>query len=68
MEEIKKKRGRQTQLSNEKDYFKNYYHTSKLSDVTPCPICNCCIISQKLNRHQLSRKCLIIKNSKDLEI
>ena len=68
MEDVKKKRGRQTQLSKEHDYFKNYYHTSKLSDVIPCPICKSRITAQKLKRHQLSQKCLIIKKSKDLEI
>ena len=38
-------------------YYKRYYHTSNLSDILNCPLCNRSVTSQKLKRHQLTIIC-----------
>ena len=38
-------------------YYKRYYHTSNLSNIISCPLCNRSVTSQKLKRHQITRIC-----------
>ena len=64
-----KKKGRPPlpiELKKVKDnsYFKNYYHSSNLSEVIQCEICNKNITRQKLKRHQLSMHCKNIASKK----
>ena len=67
-----KKKGRPPlplELKKVKDnsYFKNYYHSSNLSEVIQCEICNSNITRQKLKRHQLSLYCKGIANNKNID-
>jgi hypothetical protein len=63
-EKPKRPRGRPTLAPEDrkpknqpKEYFQNYYHKSNLCQVITCPKCNKPITTQKLKRHQLSKRC-----------
>ena len=63
-EPIKKRRGRPPILSEPKkykpkdpDYFKKYYHSSKLSDIINCPICSRTVTKIHLKTHMKSSLC-----------
>jgi hypothetical protein len=38
-------------------YHTKYYHSSNLSELMKCEICECEVTKAKLRRHQLSKKC-----------
>ena len=44
-------------------YYRRYYHSSTLSDILNCPICNRVVTSQKLKRHQQTKICKPINNN-----
>ena len=43
------------------NYFKNYYHSSSLSDKIPCLKCSRILTKQKMKRHQASPRCKVIE-------
>ena len=51
-------------------YFKNYYHTSGLSDTIKCDICMKSITRQKLKRHQKTNNCknICARNARNSEL
>ena len=65
VEKVKKPRGRPRKIEGEyapskpkdNEYFKNYYHTSNLSEVISCELCSRTITRQKLKHHQKSSRC-----------
>ena len=64
-EPIKKRRGRPSILNRipkqykpkDPDYFKKYYHSSKLSDIINCPICSRTVTKIHLKNHMKSSLC-----------
>ena len=62
-EAVKRPRGRPKipeellKSNNRNEYFKQYYHSSNLSEKLKCDLCNTEITRQKLARHKTTNKC-----------
>ena len=44
----------------DKEYFRQYYHKSKISDVINCELCNRTVTRRQLSAHQKSARCIPI--------
>ena len=49
-----------TSKPKDKEYFREYYHKSKISDVINCELCNRTVTRRQLLAHQKSVRCIPI--------